>query len=84
MSWYVYIAKAKTGRYYTGITTDIDKRIETHNAGRGSLFAIQQGPIFLVYGSEKLGSRSEARKREVQIKGWSRAKKEKLIRGEWR
>ena len=83
MSWFVYIAKAKTGRFYTGITTNDKKRIEKHNLGEGSRFAKQQGPFELVYTSNPFPNKSEARKREIQIKGWSRNKKMKLIEGNW-
>ena len=83
MYWYVYIAKAKTGNYYTGITPSPDVRIEKHNSGHGSRMAKQQGPFVLMYVSAPLPNKSEARKREIQIKGWTRDKKEKLIRGEW-
>ncbi len=83
MYWYVYIAKARTGKYYTGITTAPSMRIEKHNTGKGSRMAQQQGPFSLVYTSSPFKNKSEARLREVQIKGWSRQKKEKLIQGEW-
>ena len=83
MSWFVYIAKARTSRYYVGITTDPKKRIADHNSGKGSRFAINQGPFTLVYVSQKFSNKSEARKREIQIKGWAQSKKEKLITGEW-
>jgi predicted GIY-YIG superfamily endonuclease len=83
MSWFVYIAQAQTGRFYTGITTDPKVRILKHNAGTGSAMARQQGPFALRYVSNALESQSAARSREVQIKGWSKAKKLKLIRGEW-
>lgn len=82
--WRVYLAVAKTGRYYTGISNDVDKRIEKHNSGNGSRFAMQQGGLTLVYKSEIYPSKSEARKREAQVKKWSRIKKEKLISGEWK
>ena len=84
MFWYVYIAQAKTGRYYTGITNDPDARIAKHNKGKGSRLARQQGPFTIAYVSESFPNKSVARKREAQIKGWSREKKEKLIRGEWK
>lgn len=82
--WHVYIAQAHTGRYYVGITTDPAERIIEHNSGEGSRFATQQGPFVLVYVSPVFMNRSEARLREVQIKGWSRIKKEKLIEREWK
>ncbi len=83
MHWFVYIAQARTGRYYTGITTNPKERIKKHNKGRGSRLAIQQGPFTLVYTSNAFSSKSVARKREAQIKRWTREKKERLIRGEW-
>lgn len=82
MPWFVYIAKARTGRYYVGITTDPRTRIEKHNSGNGSRFAINQGPFKLIYVSPSFDSKSKARKREIQLKGWSRSKKERLISGE--
>lgn len=81
--WYVYIAKAKTNRYYTGISINPKKRIIVHNSGFGSKFAINQGPLEIVYISNPFLTKSEARKRELQIKNWSRIKKIKLITGEW-
>lgn len=84
MKWYVYIAEARTGRYYVGISNDVDARINKHNSKNGSRMAIQQGPFKLVYKSEPLENKSAARIREIQIKGWSREKKEKLIIGEWK
>ena len=83
MEWYVYIAKARTGRYYTGITTNPSERIQKHNSGEGSRLAVNQGPFELVYVSPPFPGKSEARKREIQIKKWSRQKKEKLITGVW-
>lgn len=81
--WYVYIAQAKTGRFYVGITTDSKKRIIKHNSGEGSRFAVIQGPLDLMYVSPAFNNKSEARKREIQIKNWSRKKKIKLIEGDW-
>ncbi|OGD86079.1 hypothetical protein A2696_02665 [Candidatus Curtissbacteria bacterium RIFCSPHIGHO2_01_FULL_41_13] len=83
MAWYVYIAKAKTGRFYTGITTNTESRILKHNTGKGSRFARDQGPFELVYSSGAFPNKSKARKREIQIKGWSQDKKLKLINGDW-
>jgi len=84
MPWFVYIAKARTGRFYVGITTNPQERITKHNAGMGSRFAIHQGPFQLAYFSLPFQSKSAARVREMQIKKWSRAKKQKLITGEWK
>jgi putative endonuclease len=84
MHWYVYIARAKTGRYYTGITIDPMRRIAEHNRGLGAKFAQDQGILTLIYVSNPFPDQSSARLRELQIKGWSRVKKEKLISGEWK
>ncbi len=84
MSWYVYIAESKYKHLYTGITNNPELRIIKHNSGNGSQMAIQQGPFVLVYVSEKFLDRSSARKREAQIKKWTKNKKEKLIRGDWK
>lgn len=84
MSWYVYIARANTSRYYTGITNNPAERLKKHNSGRGSKFAIEQGPLEMVYISPPLPNKSLARTREIQVKGWDRNKKEKLITGEWK
>jgi len=83
MAWFVYIAQAPTSRYYTGITTDAHRRIKEHNHGKGAKFVYDQGALRLLYTSPPFPSKSSARKREIQIKGWTRNKKEKLIRGEW-
>lgn len=83
-SWFVYIGQAPTGRYYTGISTDPHKRIQDHNSDIGAKFSRDQGALRLVYVSPPFATKSEARKREIQIKGWTREKKKKLIRGEWR
>jgi len=80
--WFLYIAKARTGRFYTGITTDPDRRIQEHNRGEGAMMATEQGPFNLVYISPAIPNKSFARKREIQIKDWSQAKKLKLISGE--
>ncbi|HLD63786.1 MAG TPA: GIY-YIG nuclease family protein [Candidatus Peribacteraceae bacterium] len=83
MAWFVYIAQAQTGRYYTGITTDPQRRIHDHNQNEGAKFAHDHGGLKLLYVSLPFTDKSLARLREVQIKGWSRLKKEKLISGEW-
>ena len=83
MLWFVYIARARTGRLYVGLTTNPEQRLNKHNAGTGSQFAQQQGPLELVYVSPAFLHKSIARKREVQLKRWTRTKKEKLISGEW-
>ena len=79
MSWYLYIAQARTGNYYVGITTEPARRIRDHNKGKGSRMAMAQGPFKLVYTSKPLPDQSTARQLEMQVKRWPRQKKEKLI-----
>jgi len=83
MSWYVYIAESKFKHFYTGITTNPKLRIANHNAGKGSQMAKQQGPFNLAYVSKEFLNKSLARKREAQIKRWTKEKKERLINREW-
>jgi putative endonuclease len=82
MSWFLYIAQARTGIYYTGITTDPTRRIKDHNKGKGSRIARAQGPFILLYTSESLPNRSVATKLEIEVKRWNRKKKEALVQGE--
>jgi len=76
--WSVYIIRCRDGKFYTGITTNIDQRIKDHNRGKGCKYTAYRRPVRLVY-SEPSPDRSSAMKREAQIKGWSRNKKERMI-----
>ena len=80
--WFLYIAASIKNRFYVGISTDPIRRLKEHNSGRGSRFAKQNGQLSLVYVSGPLENQSVARKREIQVKGWTREKKLKLISGE--
>ena len=75
---YTYILRCADGTLYTGWTNDLDRRIETHNRGRGGKYTRARLPVTLVY-AEPYESESDARRREVQIKQLSRAEKLKLI-----
>lgn len=77
MSCYVYIIKCQDSSLYTGITWDLKKREKEHNTGK-VLFTKNRRPAKLIYW-EKYKTRKEAAKREKEIKGWRREKKEKLI-----
>jgi len=80
--WQVYIAQStKTKRFYTGIAINLEKRLKSHNSGNGAKFAVDQGPLKLVYKSGAIYSKSEARRREMQIKPWRQEKKVWLIKG---
>ncbi|MFT7638269.1 MAG: putative endonuclease [Candidatus Omnitrophota bacterium] len=78
MAWYVYLLQCKDASLYTGITTDIVRRVKEHNAGKGSKAVRAKLPAKLVY-SEKAKDRSEASKRECEIKQISREDKLVLI-----
>jgi putative endonuclease len=78
----VYILySSATNRYYVGHTSDVQRRLREHNDGaRLSRYTLKNGPWELVYGESDFVSRSEAMKREKQIKGWkSRKMIERLI-----
>ena len=75
--WYVYIIECLDGFYYTGVTWDIDKRIEQHATGKGSRFTAKHGFKRLCY-VEEYSNLIQARQREHQLKDYSRRKKEAL------
>lgn len=75
---YVYILKCNDGTLYTGWTTDIKKRIMTHNSGKGAKYTRARIPVELKY-VENYEDKSEALKREYEIKKLSRKKKILLI-----
>jgi len=77
-SWFVYIIICCDKTYYTGITTDLSRRITVHNSGKGARYTAQRRPVTLVW-YEMLHNQSDARKREIIIKDWRREKKEILI-----
>ena len=81
--WYVYICNSNAGHCYVGISPDPEKRTAKHNSGEGSKMAKDQGKFTLVYVSKSFPDKSTARKQELQLKSWTREKKEKLISGEW-
>ncbi|OGD62846.1 hypothetical protein A2160_05670 [Candidatus Beckwithbacteria bacterium RBG_13_42_9] len=81
--WYVYILECQDGLYYTGCTWNLNRRLEQHASGLGSKFTARHKVNKLVYWEEHEDLET-ARKRELQIKDWGRAKKRKLISGEWK
>ena len=78
---YTYILQCANGQYYVGSTTDLDKRLQEHQAGLGTKFTRAHLPVKLVY-KEEYSSIEMAFSRERQLHGWSRAKKEALIKGQ--
>ncbi len=77
-SWYLYILRCGDGTLYTGITTDVDRRLEAHRSGTGAKYTRGRGPLTVVY-REACGTHSEALKRELAVKSLSREQKEALI-----
>jgi len=78
-SWSVYILRCSDGTLYTGITNDLNKRIESHANGQGSKYTRSRLPVDLVY-DEQAENRSEATQRELEIKKLSRKEKMKMVR----
>jgi putative endonuclease len=82
MSWYLYIVKCRDNSLYTGITTDLKRRIWEHNNDNvlGAKSLRGKRPVGLVY-YEAFATQGEAAKREKSIKRWTRKYKLKLIEG---
>jgi putative endonuclease len=78
--WYLYITKNQNSAFYTGITSNLERRLKEHLRGKGGHYTKRNRPQKLLY-TEKFSSRVEAEVRETQIKRWSRKKKEALIKG---
>jgi len=80
MRWYVYILECKDGTFYTGLTSNIERRLKEHSIDnkRGSKYTRGRRPVKLIY-QEEFTTRSLALKRELGIKSWGRSKKQKLI-----
>lgn len=76
--WYLYILRCSDNTLYTGITTDVEKRLETHRSGKGAKYTRGRTPLTLVY-REECGSHSHALRRELEIKRLTRPEKEGLI-----
>lgn len=77
-TWKLYMLLCGDGSLYTGITTDVDRRLEEHRSGKGAKYTRGRGPLELVY-CEDCGDKSAALKRELEIKAMSREEKLKMI-----
>lgn len=80
-SWYLYLVRCADGKLYTGISTDVLRRLEEHRSGCGARYLRGRGPLRLER-DFAVASRSEATALELRVKRLSRRDKEKLIRGE--
>ena len=76
--WYLYILRCADNTLYTGITTDVAKRVEAHRSGKGAKYTRGRSPLELVY-QEVCENHSQALKRELEIKALTRTQKEKII-----
>lgn len=76
--WKLYILRCGDGSLYTGITNNLEKRLEAHRAGKGAKYTRGRGPLELVY-REDCADHSAALKREIEIKALPREEKLKLI-----
>ncbi len=77
-TWYLYILRCGDGTLYTGITTDVNRRLEAHRSGKGAKYTRGRSPLALAY-QEECGTHSSALKRELAVKGLSREQKEAMI-----
>ena len=76
--WYVYLLRCSDRSLYCGITNDVKRRLKAHQAGKGAKYTRARLPVKVVY-TETVGSKSEALKREYQIKRLPKIKKEQMI-----
>jgi putative endonuclease len=77
---YVYVLECADGTYYTGYTTDVERRVAEHDAGEGAKYTRGRTPVELVH-VEGRETRSAAMRREHEIKSLSRRQKERLVDG---
>ncbi len=78
-NWFVYMVECRDGTYYTGVSNDLNHRVEQHNLGNGAKYTRARGPVSLVY-REQCADHSAALKREFAIKKLTRSQKKKLIK----
>lgn len=78
--WFCCMVRCQGGWLYVGITNDVAERVLKHNRGLGSEFTKRRRPVELLW-SREFESRSAARRKEEELKDWSRAKKLELARG---
>lgn len=78
--YHVYILRLSDNSLYCGVTKDLKRRLEEHRKGRGSKYVKGRLPLKLAY-SEEHNDMSEAKRRELEIKRWSKSRKERLVKG---
>ena len=80
MPYYLYILRCGDGSLYTGITTDVERRLAVHRSGRGAKYTRGRGPLTVVY-REECGDKSAALRRELAVKALTREEKLARIEG---
>jgi putative endonuclease len=78
--WSLYILECSDGSFYTGVSTDVDRRLGEHQKGTASRYTRTRRPVVLVY-REECGSRASSLSRECAVKSLSRQAKEELVSG---
>ena len=79
--WFLYLIRCRRGHLYTGITTDVERRLREHTEGpRGARFLRGRGPLRIEF-QTAVGSRGEALRAEYRVKQLNRVQKEALILG---
>jgi putative endonuclease len=81
--YFVYFVQCSDGLYYTGVTNNLERRVNEHNSGLMGGFTSKRLPVRVVY-NQSFQNAEDAIKSEKQLKGWSRKKKEALIRGDFK
>lgn len=82
VSFWTYMLHCRGGAFYVGHTDDLERRLAQHETGAIKGFTSDRLPVKLVW-SQEFSTRHEAKQSERQLKGWNRAKKMALIRGDW-
>ena len=77
--WFIYILECTDGSFYIGSTNNIEQRFKNHIAGKGAKYTKSHKPLKMIY-QEKFATKSEALKREWELKKLSRKQKEQLIK----
>jgi putative endonuclease len=80
MSYFFYLARCSDGSLYSGSTNHLGDREKRHNDGKGAKYTQLRRPVKIIY-SEGFETLVRARRREAQVKTWSRIKKERLVKG---
>ena len=81
LGWSLYMLRDGSGRLYTGISTDVARRLAEHQAGKGARALRGRGPLQLVW-QQRIGEHGAALRLEYRLKQWPKARKEALIQGQ--